>query len=279
MAAAASGAGPSRGVRLHEGVMIKRTETYFVGELARLSGVSVRTLHHYDQIGLLKPAQTALNGYRVYGRAEALRLQEILFYRAMGLGLAGIAELLASDDDRLVRLHNHRTELAKSMKEAAARLAVLDRTIADFNGDHDMTIEELYEPFAPQKQAEYEAWLIETYGGDMAERIAKSKEAIQEIPDGMAGAMAELREIEAGLVELHEAGTAADDKAAHALLDQHRALMARLWGRTCPGAAFAGLAEIYLAHPDFVARYERLSPRFSQWLPAAMTAHAARLSD
>ena len=257
--------------------MTKRITEYAIGDLARASGVTVRTLRHYDETGLLKPSHVALNGYRVYGEAEALRLQEILFYRSVGMGLAEIAETLDGTENPVERLSAHRQALAGEMVAAAERLALLDRTIAHLKGEADMALEELYKPFPPEKQAEYEAWLVETYGGDMAARIAESKVAVEKLPDGMEGAMADLKEIEAGLVALQAEGVEATSDATHDLLERHRALMARLWGRDCPPDGVEGLADMYQAHPDFVARYERLAPRFSQWLPDAMRAHAKRL--
>lgn len=252
-------------------------EEYSVGQLARLSGVSVRTLHHYDKIGLLSPAHKASNGYRFYGRAEALRLQEILFYREVGFPLGEIALLLGNREDAVERLTRHRARLAQRMDQTSRAIDTLDLTIAHLKGDRDMAIEDLYQPFAPARQAEYEAWLIDTYGADMAGRIAASKQAIAEAPAGLEGLMTRLRDIESRLVEAYEAGHEPGADELVGMLGDHRALMGEFWGRECDAAAYAGLADMYLGHPDFVARYERLSPRFSGWLPAAMKVYAGRL--
>lgn len=245
--------------------MEKRIELT-VGDLARASGVSIRTLHHYDALGLLVPSRTA-NGYRLYRRKEALRLQEILFYRAAGIPLAEIAALLA-DGAPAERLEAHRARLATGLAATAQKLATLDRTIADMKGNAAMTLEELYKPFSPEKQADHEAWLVDTYGAEMAARIAASKAHLAAAPDGLDARMPELREIEAALVAGYEAGLAPEA----ADLAPHRAWVGAMWGRDCSPEAHAGLAEMYLAHPDFIARYEALSPGFSQWLPAAMKA-------
>ena len=140
-----------------------------------------------------------------------------------------------------------------------------------------MTTDDLYAPFSPEAQAGYEAWLVETYGQEMARSIARSKEAVAAMPEGLAGAMAELKTHEEALAAAFEAGEAPESRAIHDTCEAHRALMARLWGRDCTAEAYAGLGQMYLAHPDFVARYERISPRFSDWLPKAMAAHAERL--
>ncbi len=256
--------------------MKTRIKEYSVGQLARLSGVTVRSLHHYDAIGLLRPAHVAANGYRTYGRAELLRLQEILFYRAFGLSLAEIADVLGNGD-ALDRLRTHRARLAAEVTRTAALLETLDRTIATLTKETDMSDHDLYTPFDARTQTAYEDWLVDTYGSDMAARIALSKEAVAALPDGIAGAMEELKAIETRLVALFLADVRPADARLLPDLAAHRALMAKLWGQNCTPDAYAGLADMYLSHPDFVARYERLAPKFSQWLPAAMKAYASEI--
>jgi DNA-binding transcriptional MerR regulator len=255
--------------------MDERIEEYTIGELARASGVSIRALHHYDAIGLLVPARLAANGYRLYSRADALRLQEILFYRAAGMPLAEIAAVLDAGE-RLDRLRVHRDRLVREQAQRAAMLAALDRAISELKGDdRPMTFDDLYKPFLPEKQPEYEAWLVETYGADTAEAIAATRAQLDKAPDHMQGKMDELRSIEATLVAAYEQGLAPE----RADLSAHRDWVGKMWGAPCTQDAHARSAEIYLAHPDFIARYERLSPGFSQWLTQAMQASAASEPD
>jgi MerR family transcriptional regulator, thiopeptide resistance regulator len=254
--------------------MEKRIVELGVGELAREAKVSVRTLHHYHGIGLLKPAHVGRNGYRSYGRAEMLRLQEILFYRAVGMGLSEIAALLAGKDDALVRLARHRVRLTVEIARATAMLDALDRTIAELKGDRTLANDSLYQPFPPEKQAEYEAWLIQTYGGDVPAQIAEARQRHAAAPGAMAAQLAELQEIEAALVAAFRTDDA--NGALDKVLALHRDWVAAMWGRACDAAAYAGLADLYASHPDFVARYERLAPEFSAWLRVAMKGHAAR---
>lgn len=257
--------------------MSQRITEHTVGQLAQLSGVSVRTLHHYDAIGLLTPAYVGINGYRLYGRAEELRLQEILLYREVGMPLDQIGALLDSPVPALDRLIEHRAAVASALDRQHRVLETLDATIAHMKGATDMTTKDLYKPFSDKQQADYEAWLIKTYGADMANSIKASKQAVTDLPEGMAGAMQELKNIEADLVQRFEDDRAFDAPELHMICEEHRALMARLWGKDCPAEGYRGLGQMYLAHPDFVARYEALSPRFSDWLPKAMSAHADRL--
>src|SRR3954466_5289569 len=99
-----------------------------VKQLARLSGVSVRTLHHYDEIGLLKPASVGANGYRYYGREELLRLQRILFHRELGVPLGSIAELLdLEEDDQVGVLLQHRARLTTEHERYRMLIETIDR--------------------------------------------------------------------------------------------------------------------------------------------------------
>lgn len=255
-------------VRPHREVMEDRIEEYTVGELARAAGVTVRTLHHYDTLELLKPAFVTAKGYRIYRQPELLRLQEILFYRAADMTLQEIAELLRTGD-RVERLVSHRRKVAKALSKQAAIIATLDRTIAELNGGDPMTIEDLYKPFHKEKQAEYQDWLVATYGQDMATDIARSREhLLADKDDPMKAQNETLKGIETELVAIYEAGT--DPKMAD--LTAHQNWVAEMWGYPCTAEAYAKLAELYLSHPDFIARYETLSEGFSQWLTEAMIA-------
>jgi DNA-binding transcriptional MerR regulator len=257
--------------------MARRIEEFTVGELAKVSGVSVRTLHHYDEIGLLKPAHVAENRYRLYGRAEALRLQEILFYRQVGMSLQEIARVLAAPADAVDRLTIHRKRLLAEQDRTAEILKTLDATIAHLKGERAMSVDDLYRPFSPEQQAAYEKQLIAAGGAKMKASIAVSKVAIGKMPGGIEAAMQRLKAIEAELVTRFKAGVQPDEDALHNTLEDQRALMTELWGRPCGADGVEGLADTYENTPDFVTRYETLSKGFSKWLPEAMRAHAARL--
>ena len=181
--------------------MAQRMKEYSVGDLARLAGVSVRTLHHYDEIGLLRPRHVGAKGYRSYGQDEAERLQEILFYREVGMALADIARLLDSGGGRL---EGHRARLREEQDRLGQSLVTLEATIAALKENREMQAQDLYKPFSAEKQAAYEDWLIDRYGADMASAIRASKAHLMGAPEGMdariAAAMAELKEIDDDLV-------------------------------------------------------------------------------
>ena len=161
------------------------TKLLTVKQVAKLSGVSVRALHHYDEIGLLKPASIGRNRYRYYGQDELLRLQQILLHRELDFPLGEIGVILDDPDfDQLAALHRQRDKLAGQAKRYARLVRTVDRTIASLKGDETMRNAELYKGISPEKQAEYEAWLIDRYGGDLPQHITSSRkkyEALGEV--------------------------------------------------------------------------------------------------
>jgi DNA-binding transcriptional MerR regulator len=253
---------------------------YTVKQLARLSGVSVRTLHHYDEIGLLKPAFIGENRYRYYGREELLRLQDILFHRELGVPLQEIAGLLATDGrDRLAILREHRDRIAEQVERSRQLLATIDRTIGELNGEGTMDDKEHSQGFAPEKQAEYEEWLVDRFGDGMRERIEDSKAKLNTLgADGIAARLAEGEAVGLALADAFKTGAAPEDPANASLLARHHAWIAAMWDRTCPPEAYAGLADLYLEHPDFRTNFDRNGQGFTDWLASAMKAYAARLA-
>jgi DNA-binding transcriptional MerR regulator len=253
-------------------------KTYTVNQLARLAGVSVRTLHHYDEIGLLRPAFTGENRYRYYGEEELLRLQQILIHRELDIPLVEIGAILdAPDFDRLATLQMQRERLEEQAKRYADMVRTIDRTIARLKGERKMTDADLYSGIvSPEKQAEYEAWLVERYGAEMQRDIDRSRKAMAEMSEAeQAAMMEELRQVEDGLAEGLRQGLPPQATALDAMIERHRAWVASAWGRECAPEAYAGLADVY-EHPDFRKRYETIQPGFADYLVTAMRAWARR---
>ena len=249
-----------------------------VKQLAAISGVTVRTLHHYDEIGLLTPAHVGTNGYRYYGRAELMRLQRILFHRELGVPLGEIAELLALEgEDQVGVLMRHRERLEAERARFRILIETIDRTVASIKGETHMSNTDLYQGFSAEKQADYEAWLVERYGASMQERLDLSRKAMGKMSEAEQAALVDtLKDIETGLVEGMKRGIDTAAEPVDRMIARHRAWVAVAWDKPCPPDAYAGLADMYLSHPDFVARYEALGPGFAVWLTDAMKAHAIR---
>lgn len=249
-----------------------------VKQLAAISGVTVRTLHHYDEIGLLKPAHIGGNGYRYYGRAELLRLQRILFHRELGVPLGDISGLLELEGaDQVGVLMRHREKLAAERERFRVLIETIDRTVADLKGETPMPNADLYKGFSAEKQAEYEAWLIEHYGDPMKDDIARSRKAMAKMNEvEQQAVMDQLRDIETALAEGMKRGLDPASDAINKVITRHRAWVAAAWDKPCPPEAYAGLAHMYASHPDFVKRYETIAPGFTDFLVTAMKAHTAK---
>lgn len=252
-----------------------------VSELAKLSGVSVRTLHHYDEIGLLRPARVGENGYRYYGAAELLRLQQILFHRELGLKLEDIRLALdAADFDLKAALRAHRAHLIAQARRYRALVKTLDATLAALEGETEMDDKQMYRGFPPEKQARYETWLEDRFGPAAKPEIEASKARMAAMsPADYDGFLAELESVEAALAQAMAGGLPADGEAVAPLVARHHAWVARSWARTPDRAAYRVLADMYRDHPDFRARYEGRAAGFTDYLVAAMNAFAqSRLS-
>ncbi len=249
--------------------------TYTVKQIAKLAGVSVRTLHHYHEAGLLVPRNIGANGYRYYSESEALRLQQIMLYRGFGLGLTEIRSILdAPDFDALKALQQHKARLEDQAKRLPELIATLDCTIKTLIGGRKMSIEQLYRAFPPEKQAAYEDEL-KAMGADMAAQVAKSNAKIAQKTEGdMEASLQELQDIEAAIIANMHAGSAPEaiENAPH--IQRHRAWVSAMWGRDCAPEAHIGLAQMYESHPDFIQRYETLATGFTAYICAAIRAHA-----
>jgi DNA-binding transcriptional MerR regulator len=255
-----------------------------VKQLAAISGVTVRALHHYDEIGLLKPASVGANGYRYYGRPELLRLQRILFHRELGVPLGAIAELLDLEgENQIAVLRQHREKLQAERARYGVLIETIDRTITDLQGERIMANADLYKGFSPEKQAGYEAWLIERYGEPMRVGIASAKAGHGKLPPAEHRAFLEtqgkeLHAVEEALAGALRNGVDPGSDGVDLLIARHRAWVSTMWGRPCSVEGYSGLADLYLAHPDFVARYEQIEKGFAEYLARAMKLHAARCS-
>ena len=251
---------------------------YTVKEVAKLSGISVRALHHYHDIGLLVPAHVGENRYRYYGEPELLRLQQILFYRELGVPLSEIAQYLDDPDfDYVSALKNHRQALEHQAQRYHQLIETIDRTIQQLVGEIEMDPNKLYEGFSPEKQAAYEQELIDRGGEDMKSSIATSQAHIGAMTeDEMSEAMEKLAHLESALAEEMKKGVDADSADLDPLIDQHRIWVGGMWGQPCEPEAYGGLAELYGSHPDFRKRYETIGEGFTEFLTKAMKAYVSR---
>ena len=133
---------------------------YTVKQLSTLAGVTPRTLHHYDQINLLKPESVGENGYRYYGEKSVLRLQQILFYRELGFSLESIRDVLGKPEFQILdALEDHRESLQGRMRRLERLIQTVDKTIHHLKGEDFMSAKGLFEGFSEEQQEEYDILL------------------------------------------------------------------------------------------------------------------------
>jgi DNA-binding transcriptional MerR regulator len=245
-------------------------KNYTVSQLARMAGVSVRTLHHYDQIGLLSPAARTAAGYRLYGEPELLRLQQILFFKELDLPLGEVQRILDDPGFEPVRaLQDHRQVLEMQVARLAHLLNTIDKTIQRLTEeDMTMTDEELYEGFTQEQIERYKREAREMYDPALVEESERRVrnmsraqwEAIKQEGDEITRAMAGLMHREP------------DDPEVQALVARHHAWIEHFY----PASAdvFRGLGQGYASHPDFRATYDRYRPDLADFMAAAMACYA-----
>jgi len=248
---------------------------YRVGEVARLAGVSVRTLRHYDAIGLVRPAVRGDNGYRRYGQAELERLQKVLAYRELGFDLHAIAAVLDEPaTGRLDHLRRQRALLDARLRRLEAMRRTLDKTMEAIHMGIRLDPEELLEVFGDDDPTEHASEAEERWGSTDAYRQSGRRTASY----GKAEWLEIRRQadaIEARLAEALAAGVPATDARAMDAAEGHRQHIAR-WYYDCDPTMHAGLADLYEADPRFRAHYEKRAPGLADYIAAAVRANAAR---
>jgi DNA-binding transcriptional MerR regulator len=251
---------------------------YTVKQVAKLSGVSVRTLHHYDEIGLLKPDSVGANGYRYYGADELLRLQQILFHRELGFPLDEIRQVLdAPGFDRVAALKGHRARLEAEAKRYRKLIGTIDATLAALQGATTMDDKAMYKGFDAEKQAKQEAWLVDRYGSGIQTSIDAAKTMQKDWSQAdFDRAQTEIAGIEAEFVNALTAGLPADSGVVQAITRRHRDWIARQWPQPVSRVAYENLAALYGEHPDFRARYEAQGAGMTEYLQSAMRVFAER---
>ena len=249
-----------------------------VKQVAKLSGVSVRTLHHYDEIGLLKPAAVGANGYRYYGREELLRLQQILFHRELGFSLEEIGRTLdAVGFDKVAALKAHRLRLEAETRRYRRLMRTIDQTLATLEGEAKMEDKAMYKGFDPAKQAGYEKELVEKFGPSMQGHIDDSKRGMASWKQADFDAMqAEADAIEAGMAKALVDGMPIDSGLVTDLMRRQHAWIARSWNKPAPAAAFVGLGQMYVDDPRFRERYDGRQTGLAEYMAAAMTSFVER---
>ena len=245
-----------------------------VGQVADEVGVTVRTLHHYDEIGLVAPSERSHAGYRLYTEADLQRLQHVVVYRRLGFPLEQIGELLSDGADVSAHLRRQRAAITDRLAELTGLVGAIDKALEAQMNDYQITREEQRELFGDHFDDGYAQEAEERWGGTEAwaqsQRRAKtySKEQWQQVKD-------EGDQVNARYVELLATGVPADSEQAMDVAEEARQQICR-WFYDCPRELHANIAEMYTADPRFTKTYEDVHEGLAQYVRDAVVANAAR---
>ena len=239
---------------------------YHIKEAAQLSGVSVKTLHHYDKIGLLVPAKSE-NGYRTYSQVDLERLQVILYYKYLGFSLEKIAELLSQDDqDLLPHLLMQLEYLQQERDRLNTLISTLQKTIQEEKGERKMTMKEKFAGFTYEDNQKYQQKAVEEYGQEvMAEALARQNGREEE-------SAAAFNQVFQSLAENMQQGLsvdAAENKEQAAQLLQ----AIRTYGFDCSIEVFGHIGKGYVYNPEFKENIDKFGSGTAQYTADVIVAY------
>ncbi len=251
---------------------------YTVNNLAQISGISTRTLRYYDSIGLLRPARVSSNGYRIYGQNEVDKLQQILFYREMGVALDEIKAILdAPGFDKAKALQSHLTALLQKRDRLEALILTVGKTIDTMKGGVTMSDKEKFEGFKQNLIDENE----QSYGKEVREKFgdeaidasnAKLKGMTQAQYDTAQALSAQINE---NLITAMQNGDPACN-AAHKACELHKEWLCLFWpDGMYSKQAHKSLGKMYVADERFKAYYDKIAPGAAKFLWDALNIYCA----
>jgi DNA-binding transcriptional MerR regulator len=252
-----------------------KTEGYTVGRVADLSGVTIRTLHHYDEIGLLSPGGRSAAGYRIYEDSDIERLQRILFYRELGFSLEEIATIV--DDPRTDAIGHLRRQRGL-LTERVERLNTMVRAI-----DYEMEARTMNIKLTPEERLEVFGEFRPEDHAEETERRWGETEAYKESHRRVSGyakedwqrLKAEEEEIRTRLAAAFGVGLAPDSEEAMAAVEAHRRHISR-WFYECSHEMHRGLTEMYVSDERFRSHYDTRTPGLANFIRQAALANAER---
>ena len=249
---------------------------YTVHELATISGVSVRTLHYYDELGLLYPMCIAENGYRIYGSKEVDKLQQILFYRELKVPLKRIKDIMdAPDYDKAKELEKQLQQLLLQKEQLELLIQNISKTISNLKGENVMSDTEKFEGFKQKmindNKNEYGKEIREKYGDEIIDASYAKVKGMSQKQWEEAKKLSE--QILVTLKKAFEQGDPTSELAQKAC-DLHRQWLCMFWKEgTYSKEAHKALAEGYVADERFTAYYDKIAPGCSKFLRDAIAVY------
>jgi MerR family transcriptional regulator, thiopeptide resistance regulator len=236
-----------------------------VKQLARLAGVTPRTLHYYDEIGLLRPTRTGENGYRYYGEDALLTLQQILLYREMEMPLARIRQIMTDRNfDILAALEHHRTELAHRAARLERLRATVDNTILHLKGVKEMSKKQFFEGFSDEQQQAYENEAMRLYDPETVKASAKRWKSYSAAEKQRIGE--EGNAVYAGFVSAMPKGPTSPE--SQACVERWRKHMDYFWTPNLD--QLVALSEGYVDDPRFKANFDQIHPELAEFVRDAV---------
>lgn len=248
---------------------------YTVAKLAKISGVSVRTLHWYDEIGLLKPAFHSAGGYRFYEEEQLLNLQQILFFRELGFELKQIETILKRGDfDKMTALSSHRKVLQKNVERTKKLIKTIDSTIEHLKGTKKMKDEEIYLGFNKEKQNEYQNYLINRFGEKAKASIEETLVNFKNVD--VEKSKEEWNNICKDLAKLLENRSAASSREVQKIIHRHYEWLKGYW--TPDRTSYIDLGEQYMGFEwkDAFISYDSKHPKLAKFLAEGMKIFAEK---
>ncbi|MFG1913967.1 MerR family transcriptional regulator [Micromonospora sp. NPDC048898] len=246
---------------------------YTVGQVAKVARVTVRTLHHYDEIGLLSPSGRTPAGYRRYDDADLQRLQLVLYYRELGFPLEEITAII--DDpaaDPAAHLRRQHELLTGRVKRLQEMVEAIEFAMEASKMNIQLTPEERFEVFGDADPEQYEAEVKQRWGDTDAYRESNRRVSRYTKEDWLRN-KTENEDWGRRIVALLDSGAPADSPEAMDLAEEHRQLIGR-WFYECSYEMHTGLADMYLADERFTAYFENIAPGLAVYLNEAIHANA-----
>ncbi len=250
---------------------------YTVQKLGKIAGISTRTLRYYDEIEILKPARINSSGYRIYGEKEVNRLQQILFYRELGISLESIKSIVTNPCfNAAVALREHREKLLLKKEQLNLLIANVDKTLAEAEGRIIMSDKEKFQGFKEKliddNEKQYGKELLEKYG---QEAVKRSNDKLKNMTQSEYDKVTRLEsEVMATLAAAFITGDPAGALAQKAAT-LHGQWLSFYWD-SYTKEAHAGVAEMYVADPRFKAYYDKKQPGTAKFLRDAVLIYTGR---
>jgi len=243
---------------------------FTVKQLSQLAGVTPRTLHHYDAIGLLKPSRVGGNGYRYYGEESLLQLQQILFYRELGIPLEDIKKIMGRRDfDVLGALRSHKEALQKQVRRLNRLINTVDNTINHLKGNNAMSNKAYFEGFSEEEQEKYALEAEQMYD---PETVRESNRKWKAYPAAKKEAvLAESKAIYLDMIAAMPKGPGS--REVQGIVERWRRHMDYFW--TPKVDQLLALVDGYNDDPRFKANFDKLAPQLAEFFREAVKVYVA----